>query len=59
MTTKNKDALSFLKKLNKGSLTFGQMLQSLRECEEVSQTELASKVGISRSRLCDIEREEK
>ncbi len=57
MTTKNVDAYEFLKKLNKGPLTFGQMIEALRKCDEIAQTDLARKVGISRAYLCDIEKE--
>ncbi len=62
MSTKSKypkgytDAEAYLQHLRKGPLTFGQMIQSLRICDEFSQSELATKVGISRANLCDIEK---
>lgn len=57
MGTKNTtNAHHFLKKLNKGELSFGQLIQSLRRCDEISQSELAFQVGVSRARLCDIEK---
>jgi antitoxin HigA-1 len=56
MTTKAKsDARRFLEKLRGGPLTFGEMLKSFRLADEVSQTELATKMGMSRAHLCDIE----
>ncbi|MDO8953427.1 MAG: helix-turn-helix transcriptional regulator [Gammaproteobacteria bacterium] len=45
----------FEKKL--GKLTFGKMLWSLRKCDEISQTEFAKKLGVSKQYLCDIEKE--
>ena len=49
-------ARSYMQKLNGGTLTFGQMLESLRLSEEISQAEFAKKLGISKSHLCDIEK---
>ena len=63
MSTKTKipkgyvEAENFLNKLRKEPLTFGTMIHSLRECDEISQAELARKVRISRANLCDIEKE--
>jgi len=54
--TKHKDAEAFLNDLLGGPATFGDLLHSLRLCEETSQIEFAEKLGISRSHLCDIER---
>lgn len=62
MSTKSKkpkgcvEAEAYLRRLRKGPLTFGQMIQSLRICDEISQSELASKIGITRANLCDIEK---
>ncbi|MFH2065335.1 MAG: helix-turn-helix transcriptional regulator [Pseudomonadota bacterium] len=39
-----------------GPLTFGNALEALRKCEEISQKEFAIKIGISSSSLCDIEK---
>jgi transcriptional regulator with XRE-family HTH domain len=49
-------ALPALEKLNKGPLTFAGMLWAIRRCEELSQTEMAEWLGISRANLCDIEK---
>jgi len=55
-TSTKSEALSFFEKLNRGPLTFGQMIESLRLCDEVSQADLARKMKISRAHLCDIEK---
>ena len=55
MTTKS-EASKFLEKLNKGPISFGQLFESHRLCEEMSQAELARKMEISRAHLCDIEK---
>ena len=39
-----------------GLLTFGNALESLRKCEEMTQKEFALKLGISPQSLCDIEK---
>lgn len=53
MSTKTKD---FLQKLNKGPLSFGELLLSLRTADEVSQSYLAKKLDVSRGLICDIEK---
>ena len=39
-----------------GYMTFGDMLQSLRKCDEITQVQLAKKMKMSRAMLCDIEK---
>lgn len=56
MSIKNKNAKIFLESLIKGPPTFGKMLHSLRTADEVSQTELANKVKVSKGLICDIEK---
>lgn len=46
-----------MEKINGGPLTFGQLINSLRKCDEWSQVKLAAKMGISKAYLCDIEKE--
>jgi transcriptional regulator with XRE-family HTH domain len=46
----------FLEKLNRGPITFGQLVEAHRSCDEISQAELARRMGISRAQLCDIEK---
>lgn len=54
MSTK---AQKYLEKLNKGPLSFGQLLVALRKADEVSQASLAKKLNVSRGLICDIEKE--
>ena len=39
--------------------TFGQLLRDLRECDGINQTDLATKIGVSKQYLSDIERDRK
>ncbi len=56
MSTKNKSAaIKFLESVRGGPLTFGELLRSTRLCHEISQAELALRMGMSRSHICDIE----
>lgn len=55
MSTKGTDAKTFLEGLV-GPLTFGKMLASIREGDELSQSAFARQLGISRQNLCDIEK---
>ena len=36
-------------------MTLGNLLLSLRQCEQMSQVDFAKQLGISRQNLCDIE----
>jgi transcriptional regulator with XRE-family HTH domain len=57
MITKNKktyDALSEIMALE-NSASFGELIKSFRLCEELTQVELAKKVGISKQHLSAIE----
>lgn len=49
------DARELLESLY-GPVTLGGMLCSLRICDEISQSEFARTLGISRSHLCDVEK---
>jgi len=53
MSTKAK---KILEKLNNGPLTFGQLINSIRLGENLSQVSFAEVLGISKSHLCDIEK---
>ena len=56
MSTKKKsDAMKFLDGLV-GELTFGGLIEAMRQAEEMSQVEFAKKLGISKQHLCDIEK---
>ena len=49
------DAMEFFENLY-GPLTLGDMLWSIRMCDEFSQTEFADMLGVSRSHICDVEK---
>ena len=60
MSTKKKSkAVRFLEELTGGPLTFGNLIESLRLCEESTQAAFAKKLKISRSHLNDIEKGQK
>jgi len=54
-TKRRRGARSFLESLRGGPLTFGRMLASIRQADEIAQADLARRMGISRARLCDLE----
>lgn len=58
MATKKKntksDALAFLERIA-GPLTFGSALRSIRLGDELSLEAFASRLGVSRTFLCDVE----
>src|SRR5438128_8487945 len=58
MSTRKKmsRARQYLADLRGGPLSFGEMIESLREADGISQAELARKLKISRAHLCDIEK---
>lgn len=55
MSTKSRTK-KFLESLNKGPLTIGELLWSIREGEELSMAAFAEQLGVSRSHLNDIEK---
>jgi transcriptional regulator with XRE-family HTH domain len=56
ITKKKSEAKAFLEDISGGPLTFGEMLHSIRQADEISQADLARKMKISRAMLCDIEK---
>ena len=50
------DAMKFLDGIVGEPFTFGSMLRTIRECDEISQASMARRLGISRAHLCDIEK---
>lgn len=56
MSTKKSTARKSLESLRGRALGFGEMINSIRLCDEVSLSDLASRLGISRAHLCDIEK---
>jgi transcriptional regulator with XRE-family HTH domain len=55
MKRRNRKALEVLEELIGESVTFGPYLKSIRESEELSQTEFAAKLGISVQHLSNVE----
>lgn len=55
-TPKSDKSLAFLESLTEKKMTLGNLLSSIRECDELSQTAFAKKLKISRQYLCDVER---
>jgi transcriptional regulator with XRE-family HTH domain len=57
MSTKSKkvNAKKYLAK-KYGPMTFGLFLRSMREADDLSLAEFASKLDLSRANLCDIEK---
>lgn len=56
MSTKSKlRAKSAIKKIT-GHISFGEMLLSYRQAQEITQVELAGILGISKQDLCNIEK---
>jgi antitoxin HigA-1 len=49
------DATTALERIMGGPLTFGRMLRSIREGDEITLEAFARKLGISRQHLCDVE----
>ena len=56
MSRRNKKTLNFLDDLAGGPLTFGDAVRSARELVEMSQAELARRLGVGRQSVCDIEK---
>jgi len=55
---KNKStAVGLLEDLAGGPLTLGRLLASIRLSEEISQTEFARRLGVSKAHLCDVEKD--
>jgi transcriptional regulator with XRE-family HTH domain len=57
-TKKKSNAMKFLEGLV-GELTFGGLIEAMRQAEGMSQVEFAAKLGISKQHLCDIEKRRK
>lgn len=51
----SKATLASLEKISGRKLTFGNLIWSIRECEEMSQVEFAKVIGVSKQYLCDLE----
>lgn len=49
-------AIKLMERLTGGPLTFGKMLQAVREGDELTLEAFAKRIGVSRQNLCDIEK---
>jgi len=58
MTTKKSYTVEDLRK-KYGPMTVGRFVKAFRMSDEISQTDFAKKLGMSRANLCDIEKERK
>jgi transcriptional regulator with XRE-family HTH domain len=52
----SKRAIKLMERLTGGPLTFGRMLQAVREGDELTLEAFAKRLGVSRQNLCDIEK---
>jgi antitoxin HigA-1 len=50
------EAIRLLEKCSGGALTFGRAIESARKCEHLTQDQLAKRLRISKSHLCDVEK---
>ena len=55
ITKKSQESLDYIASLTGSKLTLGNLLLSIRQCEEMSQVDFAKQLGVSRQNLCDIE----
>ena len=55
-TEKKSEAMKLLEELSGGLPTFGEMIRTVRECEEWTLDRCARKLGVTRAYLCDIEK---
>jgi DNA-binding XRE family transcriptional regulator len=55
ITKKSQESLDYIASLTGKKLTLGNLLLSIRQCEEMSQVDFAKQLGVSRQNLCDIE----
>ncbi|MGZ3796814.1 MAG: helix-turn-helix transcriptional regulator [Pseudobdellovibrionaceae bacterium] len=56
MRIKKSSSIKFLEKISGGSLTLGNALQTHRLAEELTQEQMAKKLGISKVHLSQIEK---
>ena len=55
ITKQSQEALDYIASLTGKKLTLGNLLLSIRQCEDMSQVDFAKQLGVSRQNLCDIE----
>lgn len=54
-----KNSLKAIEKITGHKLTLGKLLWAIRQSEEISQTDFADKLGVTKQHLCDIEHNRK
>jgi transcriptional regulator with XRE-family HTH domain len=52
-------AIRLLEQIAGGPLSLGKAIESVRKSEDLTQDECARRLGISKSHLCDVEKERK
>ena len=55
----NKQTIKQIEKITGGKLTVGKLIWTIRECDEITQIDLADKLGCSKQHLCDVEHDRK
>lgn len=55
ITKTTEKSLALLESISGKKLTLGNVLWSIRECEEETQAAFAKRLGLSRQYLCDLE----
>ena len=56
MSKRNKRTVDFLDDLAGGPVSFGDAVRAARDLIEISQAELARRLGVGRQSICDIEK---
>lgn len=54
-TIKSDKTLALLERMTHKKMAIGNLIWSIRECEEMTQVEFANLIGVSRQYVCDIE----
>ena len=55
--SKKSAAVSMLESISGGPLTFGRLIAAIRVGEEITQTDFARRLGVSKAHLCDVEKD--
>jgi len=53
------NALKNIEKITGTKLTLGKLIWAIRQADDISQVEFATRLNVTRQHLCDIERERK
>ena len=55
--SKKSAAVSLLENISGGPLSLGRLIAAIRLGEEITQTEFARRLGVSKAHLCDVEKD--